>query len=79
MAFDRLRRDIKNPPVGTKIGTDVILPEIEVDRTGESLVPTHPGGGASTAIGANYRDLADTKLPDRPPPHPHGPPFTMKR
>jgi hypothetical protein len=51
----------------------------EVGVVGGEATSSTPGAGAGTCIGANYRDTADAPKPNHPPPHPHGPPFDLKR
>lgn len=67
-----------NPPDAlVRAGLIPDLPPVEVVGGEVAAGSSHPGAGASTAIGPNFHDTADVPKPDLPPAHPGGAPFTL--
>ncbi len=85
MPSDSAPRRLRRTPLGAgppppealvRAGLVPTQPPIEVDGADSQVLRGTSNVAMDRAAGA-YRDEASQAKPDRPPPHPHGVPFTL--
>ncbi len=79
-APDPLQHRSGMPTTGHSLSVPIPAgPQGEVGVQGSESFSSTPGAGRSTCSSLNYNDTAVVPKPDRPPPHPGGLPFELKR